>query len=44
MTVEEAALRLDEEVNQFLVFRDADGERFSVIYKRNDGNYGLIQP
>ena len=44
MTVEEAVLRLDEEENQFLVFRNADNERFSVIYKRKDGNYGLIQP
>jgi putative sigma-54 modulation protein len=44
MTVEEAVLRLDDEENQFLVFRNADNERFSVVYKRNDGNYGLIQP
>jgi putative sigma-54 modulation protein len=44
MTVEEAVLRLDGEENQFLVFRNADNERFSVVYKRNDGNYGLIQP
>jgi putative sigma-54 modulation protein len=44
MTVEEAVLRLTDEENQFLVFRNADDERFSVVYKRNDGNYGLIQP
>ncbi len=44
MTVEEAVLRLNDEENQFLVFRNADNERFSVIYKRKDGNYGLIQP
>ncbi len=44
MTEEEAVLRLDEEENQFLVFRNAENERFSVIYKRKDGNYGLIQP
>jgi putative sigma-54 modulation protein len=44
MTDEEAVLRLDAEVNQFLVFRNADDERISVIYKRKDGNYGLIKP
>lgn len=44
MTDEEAVLRLNEQENQFLVFRNADTERISVIYKRKDGNYGLIQP
>lgn len=44
MTAEEAALRLSGETGQFLVFRDADTERLGVIYKRNDGNYGLIEP
>ena len=45
MTAEEAVMRLNEEENQFLVFRNAEsGERVSVIYKRKDGNYGLIQP
>jgi putative sigma-54 modulation protein len=44
MTAEEAVLRLNEEENQFLVFRNADTERVSVVYKRKDGNYGLIQP
>lgn len=44
MTAEEAALALGEESNQFLVFRDADTNSLSVLYKRNDGNFGLIQP
>jgi len=44
MTAEEAALRLSGETDQFLVFRDADTERLGVIYKRNDGNFGLIEP
>ena len=44
MTAEEAAMRLSGEPDQFLVFRDADTERLGVIYKRNDGNYGLIEP
>jgi putative sigma-54 modulation protein len=44
MTAEEAALRLSDEPDQFLVFRDADTNRIGVIYKRKDGNYGLIEP
>jgi putative sigma-54 modulation protein len=44
MTAEEAAMRLSGEQDQFLVFRDADTQRLGVIYKRNDGNYGLIEP
>ncbi len=44
MTAEEAVLRLGDEENQFLVFRNADNERVSVVYKRQDGNYGLITP
>lgn len=44
MTPEEAVIKLRNEENQFLVFRDSDSERISVIYKRKDGNYGLIEP
>ena len=44
LTAEEAAMQLAGEENQFLVFRNAENERVSVIYKRKDGNYGLIQP
>lgn len=44
MTDEEAALQLETETNQFLVFRNAEDQKISVIYKRKDGNYGLIQP
>lgn len=44
MTAEEAAMRLQDEKDQFLVFRNADTERFSIIYKRSDGDFGLIEP
>lgn len=44
MTAEEAAIHLAGDSSHFLVFRDADSESLSVIYKRSDGNYGLIQP
>jgi putative sigma-54 modulation protein len=44
MTAEEAALQLSSEPDQFVVFRDADTQRVGVLYKRKDGNYGLIEP
>ncbi|HEX5708056.1 MAG TPA: ribosome-associated translation inhibitor RaiA [Pyrinomonadaceae bacterium] len=44
MTAEEAALTVAEDTNQFIVFRDSETNRLSVLYKRKDGNYGLIQP
>jgi len=44
MSIEEAALRLDESKNEFIVFRDLDSDRISVIYKRRDKNLGLIAP
>jgi putative sigma-54 modulation protein len=44
MTAEEAALRLSDETDQFLVFRDADTSLLGVFFKRNDGNYCLIEP
>ena len=44
MTAEEASLKLTSQADQFVVFRDADTERIGVIYKRKDGNFGLIEP
>ncbi len=44
LTEEEAIFNLNEQENQFLVFRNADNEQVSIIYKRKDGNYGLIEP
>lgn len=44
MSIEEAALRLEDSKNEFIVFRDLDSEKISVIYKRRDNNLGLIAP
>lgn len=44
MTAEEAALQLSDKTDQFVVFRDADTDRVGVLYKRQDGNFGLIEP
>jgi putative sigma-54 modulation protein len=44
MSIEEAALRLDDSKNEFIVFRDIDNDKVSVIYRRKDNNLGLISP
>lgn len=44
MSIEEAALRLDDSKNEFIVFRDIDTDKVTVIYKRRDNNLGLIAP
>lgn len=44
MTPEEASLMLDTDDSQFVVFRNAVNQGISVLYKRQDGNFGLIQP
>ncbi|WP_027179643.1 ribosome hibernation-promoting factor, HPF/YfiA family [Maridesulfovibrio bastinii] len=44
MTVEEAALQLDSLDYDFLVFRNADSEGINVIYRRDNGDFGLIDP
>ncbi|MGA7616592.1 MAG: ribosome-associated translation inhibitor RaiA [Thermoanaerobaculia bacterium] len=44
MSVEQAAMLLDDSRNDFIVFRDLDTERVTVIYKRRDRNLGLISP
>jgi putative sigma-54 modulation protein len=44
MTIEDAAESLDASKNEFIVFRDLDNERISVMYKRRDNNIGLIAP
>jgi putative sigma-54 modulation protein len=44
VTVDEAAMLLSDEGNGFLVFRNAETQKISVIHTRKDGNYGLIEP
>lgn len=44
MTAEEAAAIVADSADQFLVFRDAETNKIGVLYKRHDGNFGLIEP
>jgi putative sigma-54 modulation protein len=44
MSVEEAIMHLRMRKNDFLLFTNAATETLSVVYRRKDGNYGLIEP
>ena len=44
MSVEEAVMQMNLLDHEFFVFRDAETEEVCVVYKRRDGDYGLIVP
>ena len=44
MDPEEAAMQLNMSPQDFLVFRNSRSREINVIYKRRDGNLGLIEP
>lgn len=44
MDAEEAVLQMDMLGHNFFVFSDAETNRTNVVYRRNDGKYGLIEP
>jgi putative sigma-54 modulation protein len=44
MTPEEAVLQLELVGHDFFVFQNADTNDVNVVYRRRDGNYGLIEP
>ncbi|MGI6405737.1 MAG: ribosome hibernation-promoting factor, HPF/YfiA family [Syntrophaceticus sp.] len=44
MPVDEAILQMNLLGHDFYVFRNAETEQVNVLYKRKDGNYGLIEP
>lgn len=43
MDVDEAVLQMNLLGHNFFVFFNADTEQSNVVYKRKDGNYGLIE-
>ncbi len=44
MSVDEAAMQMDLSQQEFLVFNNASSQTVNVLYRRKDGNYGLIVP
>lgn len=44
MSSEEAILQMELLGHSFFVYMDGDTSDVNVVYKRKDGNYGLIEP
>jgi putative sigma-54 modulation protein len=44
MPVDEAVSQMELLGHDFFLFIDADTERINLLYRRDDGNYGLIEP
>jgi putative sigma-54 modulation protein len=44
MTHEDALVQMDLLGHDFFVFRDATSQEFAVLYKRRDGQFGLLSP
>jgi putative sigma-54 modulation protein len=44
MFEEDAVARMEELGHAFFVFVNAEDERVAILYRRSDGDYGLIEP
>jgi putative sigma-54 modulation protein len=44
MSVDEAAMEVGDRRDAFLVFRNSTTEEINVLFRRPDGNLGLIEP
>ena len=44
MSVEEAILQMELVGHNFFVFQESEKNKINVIYKRKDGDYGLLEP
>jgi putative sigma-54 modulation protein len=44
MTLEDAAVRMENAREPFVVFRHVETERITILYQRPDGRLGLIDP
>ncbi|MGA1861582.1 ribosome-associated translation inhibitor RaiA [Deferribacter thermophilus] len=44
MTIDEAVMQMELLNKNFFVFRNADTGEVNVVYQRDDGNIGLIEP
>ena len=44
MSIEESIMQMNLLNHSFFVYIDAEDDSMGIVYKRHDGNYGLIQP
>ncbi|MDO4701528.1 MAG: sigma 54 modulation/S30EA ribosomal C-terminal domain-containing protein, partial [Erysipelotrichaceae bacterium] len=43
MDVDEAIMRMEMLNHSFFVYTDSETKKIAVVYKRNNGGYGLIE-
>lgn len=43
MVLDEAIMRMEMLSHSFFVYKDADSNNIALVYKRNDGQYGLLE-
>lgn len=43
MPLDEAIMRMEMLSHSFFIYKDIDSSKMAVVYKRHDGNYGLIE-
>jgi len=43
MSLDDAILEMDESKDRFIVYRDSSSEKVSILYRRDDGRYLLIE-
>ena len=44
LSIEEAVLQFETSREEVFVFRKVDTEKWAVLFRRKDGNFGLIEP
>ena len=44
MSIDDAALRIEDSAEPFIVFRNPESAAVSIVYRRKDGQLGLIEP
>ena len=43
MSLDEAVMDIEGTKAGFIIYRDSSSEKVSVVYRRDDGNYTLIE-
>jgi putative sigma-54 modulation protein len=43
MVLDDAIMHMEMLSHSFFIYRDVDSDKIAVVYKRNDGGYGLIE-
>lgn len=44
LTVDEAIMKMELSNDHFMLFKNEEDHKLKVIYRREDGNYGIIEP